>query len=91
LLSGQDIFDWYSNLNPAMPLHGLAVVDAADLNTGHAVDCPITAAEFLPSIVWEDYSKRLNPERPNKDWIQKFGTGWGFGDGKPRYYTMEEA
>jgi hypothetical protein len=82
---------WYSSLNSAMPLHGFSVIDAAELNTGEATDCPVTEEAFSKTIVWENADNRINPKRPNQDWINKFGDRWGFGDGKPRFYTMEEA
>jgi hypothetical protein len=61
-----------STWNPIFPMHGLAVIDACDINTGDAVDCPISAEDFLKTIEWEDAKKRVNPKRPNSDWIKRF-------------------
>lgn len=65
------------------------MLDAADMETGGAVDCPITAEQFLATIVWEDFAKRVKPEKPNKDWIKKFGKVWGV-SGKPKWYYTGE-
>jgi hypothetical protein len=82
---------WYSKLNPQSPRHGFAVVECSDRDTGEPIDCPVTADEFLATLVWEDWQNRVDPAVPNTGWLRQFGTGWGFCRGEPRYYTMEEA
>jgi hypothetical protein len=61
---------WRSIWNPAVSLHGLTLVRAYDMTTGEGVSLPLTPAEFELSIEWEHWRARIDPERPNKDWIE---------------------
>jgi hypothetical protein len=61
-----------SRRNSLSPIHGLTVIDAYDMNTGEAVDCPVSPEELLETIEWEEADNRINPDRPNADWIARF-------------------
>jgi hypothetical protein len=58
--------------NPQCPIHGLTVIDALDMKTGEAVDCPVTPEAFFASLEWEEADNRIDPNRPNADWIARF-------------------
>jgi hypothetical protein len=61
-----------STWNPKFPMHGVTVIDSYDIETSEAVNCRISAENFLKTIEWEPVESRVNPERPNPDWIQRF-------------------
>jgi hypothetical protein len=63
---------YVSSLNPLFPWHGRGLLCAYDMMTGGSVDCPISAEQFRKTIEWEAVEKRINPKRPNPDWIKRF-------------------
>jgi hypothetical protein len=63
---------WVSTLNHKMPIHGLAVIDAYDINTGEQVDCPVDSEALLATIEWELVEDRFDPDRPRPEWIERF-------------------
>jgi hypothetical protein len=63
---------WVSTFNRQMPIHGLAVIDAYDISTGESIDCPVLPETFLETVEWEPVQERIDPERPNQNWIDRF-------------------
>jgi hypothetical protein len=60
---------WRCIWNPVLSMHGLTVVCAHDMNTGSSVDMPLGLGEFELTIEWEDWRSRVNPDCPNKGWV----------------------